>query len=134
QPDFARSQAAQRMIVELANRTGAELSEAGKAAASAQQSDPPSKPDAPLNARQEALRQLLLDTKASAPFGVPKDVEGYFTEETRTALQQRRAELKPLQDAIPKLPEAMAVSEGTIEDLPIHLRGNHTTLAKERLP
>src|SRR5712691_5501822 len=128
QPEFARSQAAQRMIVELANRTAAELSEAGKAATPEQQSDPPLKPVAPPNARQEALRQVLLDTKAGAPFGVPKDVENYFTEETRTALQQRRAELKPLQDSNPKLPE------GTIEDLPIHLRGNHTTLAKERLP
>lgn len=86
------------------------------------------------DARQEALRKLLFNKDEGSPFAIPKNVEEYFVTETKTALQQRRDEVKQLEAALPKLPEVMAVSEGTIEDLPIHLRGNHTTLAKERQP
>ncbi len=123
-----------RQLVSLAEMTGAELAgvvaawkqlkatEAGKSATEL--------PDA----RQETLRKLLFNMAEGSPFAVPKNVEEYFTAETKTALQARRDEVKQLEAALPKLPEAMAVSEGTVEDLPIHLRGNHTTLGKKRLP
>ena len=76
--------------------------------------------------------EVALQLADGFPFAAPKNVEEYFNAETKSALQQRRDEIKQLEAAIPKLPEVMAVSEGTIEDLPVHLRGNHTTLAKER--
>ena len=121
-------------VLSLAESTGAELAdvvtawkrlkttEAGKAATEL--------PDA----RQESLRKLLFNTAEGSPFAVPKNAEEYFVAETKTALQSRREEVKQLEAALPKLPEAMAVSEGNVEDLPIHLRGNHTTLGKEKLP
>ena len=128
-----RVDAAQQLLP-LAEKTGAELSavvaawkdfnatEAGKIAKEL--------PDA----RQETLRKLLFDTAEGSPFAVPKNAEEYFTVETKAALQSRRDDVKQLETALPKLLEAMAVSEGTVEDLPLHLRGNHTTLGKERLP
>jgi mono/diheme cytochrome c family protein len=86
------------------------------------------------DARQETLRKLLFNTAEGSPFAVPKNAEEYFAAETKSALQTRRDEIKQLEMALPKLPEVMAVSEGTIDDLPIHLRGNHTTLAKDKQP
>lgn len=86
------------------------------------------------DARQEVLRKLLFNSAEGSPFAVPKNAEEYFAAETKTALQVRRDEIKQLEAALPKLPEVMAVSEGAVEDLPIHLRGNHTTLAKEKQP
>ncbi len=109
-PDAAREPA--RELFVLADRTGQQFAEAQ---------------DGP-------LYQLLRNTAVGFPFEVPKNAEEYFAAETKTALQSRRDEVKQLEAALPKLPEAMAVSEGTVEDLPIHLRGNHTTLGKERLP
>ena len=132
--DAAQRADAAQQLLPLADKTGVELSsviaawkdlkapEAGKAAIEL--------PDA----RQEMLRKLLFNTTEGSPFAVPKNAEEYFTSETKTALQSQRDEVKQLEAALPKLPEAMAVSEGTVEDLPIHLRGNHTTLGKERLP
>ncbi len=129
----ARIEAAQQLL-SLADKTGAELadvytawtqlkaSEAGKAATEL--------PDA----RQETLRKLLFNMAEGSPFAVPKNAEEHFTTETKTALQSWRDEVKQLEAALPKLPVAMAVSEGTVEDLPLHLRGNHTTLGKEKLP
>ena len=128
-----RTDAAQQLLP-LADKTGLELSvvvaackdlkasEAGKAATEL--------PDA----RQETLRKLLFNMTEGSPFAVPKNAEEYFTAESKTALQSWRDEAKQLEAALPKLPVAMAVSEGTVEDLPLHLRGNHTTLGKERLP
>jgi hypothetical protein len=86
------------------------------------------------NARQETLRKLLFNAAEGSPFAVPKNAEEYFADETKTALKLQRDEIKQLEAALPKLPEVMAVSEGTIDDLPIHLRGNHTTLAKDKQP
>lgn len=84
--------------------------------------------------RLAELRKTLLDTNEPAPFAIPKNAEEYFSAETMIALKQRREEVKQLEAALPKLPEVMAVSEGSVEDLPIHLRGNHTTLAKDKQP
>ena len=132
--DAAKVAEPAQQLLSLADKTGAELAEvvtawkhlkateAGKAATEL--------PDA----RQETLRKLLFNMAEGSPFSVPKNSEEYFTAETKTALQSQRDEIKQLEAALPKLPVAMAVSEGTVEDLPLHLRGNHTTLGKERLP
>lgn len=83
---------------------------------------------------EERFRKLLYDTSPTAPFAIPKNVDEYYAPESKSQIVKARDELKALQDSLPKLPEAMSVSEGTIEDLPIHLRGNHTTLGKEKVP
>ena len=132
--DVTKQTEAAKRLLQTADNAGAELAaiiaawkdlkstDAGKAATEL--------PDA----RQETLRQLLFNSAEGSPFAVPKNVEEYFTAEVKTALQSFRDEIKQLEAAKSKLPEAMAVGEGTVEDLPIHLRGNHTTLGKERLP
>jgi hypothetical protein len=74
----------------------------------------------------ESLRQLLYDP--NGPFEIPKGADNYFAAEDLAALTRLRGEVKELQDSQPKLPEAMAVSEGQVEDLRVHLRGSHLTL------
>jgi hypothetical protein len=86
-------------------------------------------PDAVL----ESLRKILYESSETFPFAVPKNAEEYYSTDVKVTLQHGRETLKQLQDAMPKLPEAMAVSEGKIEDVPIHLRGNHTSLGKEKI-
>lgn len=121
-------------LLSLGDKTGAELAEVVTAWKHLKATDAGKAATELPDARQETLRKLLFNSADGSPFAVPKNAEEYFTAETKTALQSRREEAKQFEVALPKLPEAMAVSEGSIEDLPIHLRGNHTTLGKERLP
>ncbi len=82
---------------------------------------------------QDARRKLLYETNDDAPFQT-KGIEDQFDATTKSTLAQKREELKVLEAAVPKFPEVMAVSNSKIEDLPVHLRGNHTTLARELEP
>lgn len=123
-----------KQLLALADKAGAELAQVLDAWKQIKATEPTKAATELPDARQEALRKVLFNMAEGFPFAVPKNVEEYFGAETKTALQQRRDEVKQLEAGLPKLPEAMAVSEGTIEDLPVHLRGNHTTLAKERQP
>lgn len=85
------------------------------------------------DATQESRRQLLYMAKPESPFHT-KGIEDQFDATTKTTLLQKRDELKTLEAAVPKFPEVMAVSDSKPEDLPVHLRGNHTTLAKDLEP
>ncbi len=123
-----------QQLLLLADKTGEELSDVVTAWKQLKATEAGKATTELPNARQETLRKLVFNTTEGAPFAVPKNAEEYFAAEAKTALQSRRDEVKQLEAALPKLPEAMAVSEGVVEDLPIHLRGNHTTLGKERLP
>ncbi|MEK6260136.1 MAG: DUF1549 domain-containing protein, partial [Planctomycetota bacterium] len=78
---------------------------------------------------EEAARMLLLDPKG--PFAVPADVEASFPPEAQRLLAETREELKQREQAVPKFPETMAVSDATPENLKVHLRGSHLTLGKE---
>jgi hypothetical protein len=78
------------------------------------------------NSDLEPYRRLLNDPKG--PFAVPKNVETHYSPSIADALKQARAELKSLEAALPALPEAMAVGEGTVQDLRVHKRGSHLTL------
>ena len=77
------------------------------------------------NARLEKARKLLFAEKG--PFAVPDGIEKYYPPESTAALKKQRDELKSMETALPKFPETMAVSDGTIEDVRIHIRGNHIT-------
>ncbi len=81
------------------------------------------------DAMQESLRKILYDPKG--PFAVPAKPESYYSDEAATALRKLRDELAPLEKSFTPLPEAMAVTEGKIENLRVHLRGNHLTLGTE---
>jgi hypothetical protein len=52
------------------------------------------------------------------------------SEETKKQLEELEKKLKALNKAGPTLPKAMSVMDGEIQDLPIHLRGNHLTPTK----
>lgn len=76
----------------------------------------------------ESLRKLLHDPKG--PLAISDNFESYFAADDQTALAGLRGEAKELQATLPKLPEAMAVAEGNVEDLRVHLRGSHLTLGE----
>ncbi|MCE9527066.1 MAG: DUF1549 domain-containing protein [Planctomycetales bacterium] len=78
---------------------------------------------------QEKLRQVIYDS--DGPFAPPKGIENSFTPELRDTLKMQRGELAALEAAMPKLPEAMAVSEAKPENLRVHIRGSHLTLGEE---
>ena len=77
----------------------------------------------------EAARLFLADVKG--PFAVPADLETEFDAEVVAQLKTGREELARREAAVPKFPEAMAVSESKPENLKIHLRGSHLTLGRE---
>jgi cytochrome c553 len=61
---------------------------------------------------------------------LPKNPEGMYPAETRAELQRLRDELARLEKAAPQMPSAMGVTEGTVADTAIHLRGSHLKLGK----
>ena len=68
------------------------------------------------------------------PFRAPANVRRYYPVEVRQKLKNLDRELKTLEAATPKFPQAMGVAEGdNIGDIPIHIRGSHWTLG-EKVP
>jgi len=61
---------------------------------------------------------------------VPEDIEQQFPEQTRAELKALREELEQIEASAPVLPTAMGVTEGTVADAAIHLRGSHLTLGE----
>ncbi len=77
------------------------------------------------NPQLENARKLLFEAKG--PFAVTKSIEKYYPVATSATLKKQRDNLKSLEMALPKFPETMAVSDAKIEDIRIHIRGNHIT-------
>lgn len=99
-------------------------------------------------ARQAAHERLMADKQrqiadeiavakgaleSSSEAKTAQDLEQLFPETTQAQLKQLRAELKQLQESAPVMPMAMAVTDGTIADTSIHVRGSHLTLGA-RIP
>jgi hypothetical protein len=85
------------------------------------------------NADQEALRRVLHGAKG--PFAIPNGELRFYDEETRVRLTALATTINDLEtNAPPEIPFAMAVAEGKMTDLPVHIRGDHTNLAKESVP
>ena len=83
--------------------------------------------DKPLpDPEHEALRELLYGT--AGPYKLSKELESAFSKATNEQLAAQRKALKSLESAKPKLPLAMAVADGAVEDLKIHIRGSYLTL------
>jgi hypothetical protein len=77
----------------------------------------------------ESYRRLLYDTEGPlAGVDLSKLV---LDNEAAVAVKELEQSATELESAIPDVPSAMAVVEGTPEDLRIHLRGNHITLGEQ---
>jgi mono/diheme cytochrome c family protein len=114
---------------ELAERYGklfAAADEAWKSLKASTAGKEPTRLDDPL---LEAARQVLYGE--SGPFAAPKNVEDLFATETRQQLQQLRDEAAAIEKTLPPIPTAMAVSDASPENVRIHIRGSHLTLAEE---
>ena len=61
---------------------------------------------------------------------LPTNPETMYPEETRAELKRLREELVRLEKSAPKMPSAMGVTEGTVADTSVHLRGSHLKLGK----
>lgn len=77
----------------------------------------------------ESLAAILRDPEG--PFKVSETIEVYYAPEAQEQLASVRAEKKKLDETMPKYPEAMAVSDGTIENIRIHIRGSHLTQGRQ---
>jgi hypothetical protein len=72
-----------------------------------------------------------LAAQPDGPFRVTAEVENNFSKTVRDHLGSLRAEFDRLQKDRPAPPEAMAVEEGAIGNVRVHLRGNHLTQGVE---
>ena len=72
---------------------------------------------------EEQLRAVLLDD--AGPFRSSTTIKAHFPAATRQELVTLRTEKQEQEQAISKLPTAMAVSDGTPGDVRIHIRGSH---------
>ncbi|MCA9041828.1 MAG: DUF1553 domain-containing protein, partial [Planctomycetaceae bacterium] len=83
-------------------------------------------PDAEL----EAARQVYLGEKG--PFRVPENGEQAYPTEVQQQLADHRGKLKQIQDNAPEpLQYAMGVTESTVENMQVCIRGNHINLGPE---
>lgn len=70
--------------------------------------------------------------RESLPEGspAPEKLETQYPEETTKALKELRESLAKLEKAVPEVPSAMGVMEGTVTDVPVHVRGSHLKLGE----
>ncbi len=76
-----------------------------------------------------ALKALL--TGSENPFPPGENAEVIYSEAVVAELKTLRDKKAAIEAAIPAISEAMSASEGTPQNLRIHLRGSHTTLGVE---
>lgn len=84
--------------------------------------------DALVKAANAELVKMLPE---SAKGKLPPDAEQKYPEETKQKLSQLREEIAQLTAQAPELPTAMAVEEGTVSNVRIHVRGSHLMLGRE---
>lgn len=75
------------------------------------------------------LKVLL--SGSDSPFTLGDKAESVYAEAVVTELKMLREKKAAIEAAIPAIAEAMSVSEGSPQNLRIHLRGSHTTLGVE---
>jgi hypothetical protein len=82
-----------------------------------------------------AAWRRVLSTEHGPFFVHPDELATLYTDETAEELELLEAELARLEGAAPAMFErALAVEDGQVQDLPVHIRGNHLTLADETTP
>jgi len=81
------------------------------------------------DANLETVRKTLHDPNNL--FKLPEKAERFYSKEGSETVQNAQKSLDTLNKEAPKLPVAMAVEEGKIENCRVHLRGNTLTLGDE---
>jgi len=79
----------------------------------------------------EHILEANSGTTAELAFKLPDDADPLFPETVRSEIQRLRAEIQDQEKARPKLPRAMAVSDGVPVNVRVHLRGSYLTLGQE---
>ncbi len=79
--------------------------------------------------RQKLLKEVLYDK--FGPFAGPPNATPYYPAAIAAQVKKLEADLKQLEKDKPVYPLAMGVTEGTIANCRIHLRGSHLTLGEE---
>jgi len=86
-------------------------------------------PTALPDADRESLRRLLYAD--DGPFKATKELDANLPPAIAEGLKKQRVELKKLEASLPRLPMALAVIDGKIEDLRVHIRGSYLSLGVE---
>jgi hypothetical protein len=71
-----------------------------------------------------------LKSRLKTGAALPKNPETMYPEETRAELKRLRDKMAQLEKLAPEMPTAMGVTEGTVADTSVHLRGSHLKLGK----
>jgi hypothetical protein len=72
---------------------------------------------------------------ADGVLALPKDPKPFYPQAVRDALSQKDQEREALKRQDPGAPEyALSVEEGTVANLPVHIRGSHLQLADHPVP
>jgi hypothetical protein len=72
---------------------------------------------------------------ADGVLALPKDPKPFYPQAVRDALSQKEQERETLKRQDPGAPEfALSVEEGTVANLPVHIRGSHLQLAAHPVP
>ncbi len=82
-----------------------------------------------LSDRQKLLKEVLYDK--FGPFAGPPNATPFYPAPIAAQVKKLEADLKQLEKDKPIYPLAMGVTEGTIANCRIHLRGSHLTLGEE---
>lgn len=88
---------------------------------------------------QAALRDSILErlNADNGPLREFKAIENHFSPSFQSQLSELESRRKNVEGLMPKLPSAMAVEEGNIENIRIHFRGSHLTqgaIVQRRFP
>jgi hypothetical protein len=97
--------------------------------APADDADAADAPDVGLEIDRAKVVGLLNST--DGPFRAPESIETGFPSATAEQLTALRGEEKKLKETLPAFPMAMAVEDGTIENVRVHIRGSHLTQGTE---
>jgi mono/diheme cytochrome c family protein len=116
-------------LAELAARYQQMFEAADRAWQAQRASDAGNSSDTLSDAALEPFRRALYDPQG--PLAIPSEPEPLYSQTARDQLARLREEKQKLEKSRPQLPEAMVVSDGTPQDLRIHIRGDHITLGAE---
>ena len=86
-------------------------------------------------ADRDALAKVLNDP--DGPFVLPEEPDAFFIGDVAATLKQLRGEVKELKQRAPEALLAMGVTEGEVQNVPVHIRGSHVNLGavmRRRLP
>jgi hypothetical protein len=92
--------------------------------------------DEQLASRRQAIKQFVdradAQAKAGLPEGTPapEKLESIYPEEAKTELKRLRDDLIQFEKSAPEMPSAMGVTEDSIADVAIHIRGNPLKLGE----